>query len=321
MSASLFLFVPLALLAIVLLLSFLGCNGSSSSSSSTLPANPPAHFFDYTNGTILPTPGLLAYWPLGETVGPTAVNSHTPGTNNGTYTNTTFFADSNVSSAAASGILAFGQTGLLDGDLVPATTGSPRTKCISVDGGYVVIPASSTLNPPPAYGFTIEAWVRVGWTSIDPAYRAVLTSQLVDLNGNVSGFALYATPANCWEVSLGTGPTVNTVATVTSDPSCLWEATYYLAATYEPNTSTLALYVDGSKVGDVQLQVYYNVNWTGPLYIGAGPNQLPSGPAYPNLPNLIYPFNGYIQAVAIYQGALSATTILKHCHNGNGYNP
>jgi hypothetical protein len=308
MSASLFLFVPLALLAIVLLLSFLGCHN-----------NPPpatANFFNYTNGTILPTPGLLAYWPLGETVGATAVNHHQPGTNNGTYTNNNFFADTGVQSAAASGILALGQTGLLNGDLVPATANSPRTKCIRVDGGYVVVPSGSTLNPTQADGFTIEAWVHVGWASNDPAYRAVLTSQLVDVSGNVSGFALYATPANFWEVSLGTGPTANTVATATSTQSFSTGTGYHLAATYDPLIFTLALYVDGYKVADVQTN--YNVNWTGPLYIGAGPNQLPSGPANPTL---IYPFNGYMQAVAIYKGALSATTIYTHSRNGNGYNP
>jgi hypothetical protein len=310
MSAPFLVVIPVALLAIVLLLSFIGCHHNNPNTQTT------TDFFKYTS-TILPTPGLVAYWPLGEATGTTAVNSHQAGANYGTYMSANFQADAAAQSAYAPGSLILGSPGILPGDLVsPFTAGSARTTCVNVNGGYVVVPASSVLNPPQSDGFTIEAWVKVEWGSLEPAHRAVLVSQFIDQAGNVSGFALYSTPSNCWEVSVGIGPTANSVSAVTSDPSATYGVGYYLAATYDHNAFTLTLYVDGIKVADIQTN--YNVNWSQPLYIGAAPNRLPTGPVSTSL---IYPFHGRIQSVALYKGALSASTILTHWHHGNGHDP
>jgi hypothetical protein len=311
MSTPFLVVIPIALLAIVVLLSFVGCDDGSL----TLPATT-VKFSKYSGHTILPTPGLVAYWTLDDTGGTTAKNRHQPGTSDGTFKSAHFPADPNVQSAEGFNTLTFGSLGLLDGDLVQPANTTKRT-CIGVNGGYVVVPWSAALNPLQSDGFTIEAWVKVGWGISDTAaHRAVLVSQFVDPSSYIFGFALYATPNNCWEVSVGTPAGPNSVQTITSGQPFFFGATYYLAATYDPNALALTLYVEGRKVADVQTS--YDANWTGPLYIGVGPNQLPNGPENPTL---IYPFVGGIQAVAVYKGALSADTIFQHCRNGNGWDP
>src|SRR3954467_5206159 len=110
MSAPFIVVIPVALLAIVLLLGFLGCHTNTS-----LP--PPTNFTTYSGSTVLPTPGLVAYWALGEASGPTAVNRHQPGVNNGTYAQAGFMPDAVAQSAAAPGVLIYGVSGLLAGDL------------------------------------------------------------------------------------------------------------------------------------------------------------------------------------------------------------
>ena len=59
MSASLLVLIPPTLLAIVLLLCFVGCTNEYRPFDVLRPSN-------YSTDTILPTPGLVAYWPLGE---------------------------------------------------------------------------------------------------------------------------------------------------------------------------------------------------------------------------------------------------------------
>ena len=59
MSALLLVLIPPALLAIVLLLCFVGCSFEPGTS-------PISEFTHYSDQTILPTVGLVGYWPLGE---------------------------------------------------------------------------------------------------------------------------------------------------------------------------------------------------------------------------------------------------------------
>jgi Concanavalin A-like lectin/glucanases superfamily len=340
MSASLAVVIPLALLAIISLLCFVGC----ALKDYGLGASP---FTQYTDQTILPTAGLVAYWPLGEPSGsPTAAN-RVAGSPDGAYTdmnntppNTIFPCPSvllapNVNSAAAPGNLSLGESGIVQGDTVqPGNDPNVLTTCMLVNGGFVNV-SSNLAKINPLKSFTIEAWVRVDWTSSDEqAYRSIIDSR--SIAGGVKGFALYAKPddnlaeAYRWEVFIGTGQAGQAGGlTVTSDgtPVGLRDTTqnagqtHYVAATYDQTTQTLTLYwdyMDQNQVLPTATGVYVP-NITAPLYIGQGtpwqpfranPGDTTNGP--------FFPFNGAIEDVAIYNVALKASDIMIHYANGNG---
>jgi hypothetical protein len=305
MTASLIVLVPLALLAIVLLLCFIGCGLSTTGTKQVT---------DYTDydGTVTGTANLVAFWPLNEASGPTAADA----TNNhfdGTYTpgaNVPY--DPVQQSAAATGEVTPGNpgSGLVPGDVINNDP-SQRDTSTYFNGGYVVVPWQSALNQPP---FTIEAWVRAHWTAQDvqnsPAFRVVVGS---DAPPTFQGFALYATPDNYWAAVVGVG-SQNIVATQPpmSNQTIVLESNYYLVVTYDG--TTLKLWVNPA---DTAAGPYAQAAATGfvplaspiPLYIGTG---------HPDLPKPLLPFNGWIQDVAFYNAVLDDLTIEGHYSDGQG---
>ena len=176
MSTSLLVMMPFVLLAIVSAICFVGCVFDTTGDGPGT-ENPP--LFKYSDDTVLPNEAtLLAYWRLNEASGPTAVNARNPGTADGTYVSQPFPDDPSVNSVAAPGTLSFGQAGMLAGDLQPPfTAGSPRQPSVFVDGAFVKVGWDPTIAPSEAEGFTIEAWVHVGWAEKEPkADRAVIVS-------------------------------------------------------------------------------------------------------------------------------------------------
>jgi hypothetical protein len=316
MSTSLLVVVPLALLAIVLVLCFVGCEFDSTGTGGGGELGP---WTQYTDVTILEDPRVVAYWPLGDAAGPTAVDLK--GGHDGTYVDATttpaqfpYPAASfdtpagTFNSAAAPGTLQFGQTGIVAGDTVGGDS-NVRTTCIQVNGGYVNVPFNEAFNP--ANKFTIEAWVRVEWTAGDPAaLRIVIDARGVNPN---TGFALYATQDNRWEASVGDGSDgVENLILAVGEPIA-FEATSYLAVTFDG--TDLILFVDGQQSSQT-VQATYVANTTVPLFIGTGAPSIPLRPAPNGGP--FFPFLGQIQCVAVYNDALPPDVIEKHMHNGNG---
>lgn len=233
---------PVALLATVLLLGFVGCTSTST-----------APYTRYTDDTILLNAGpsgLVAYWPLGESAGTVAVARY--GSYTGTYT---------------SAPLALGQSGIVSGDAVqPGNDSNILTTCMEVAGGYVEVPHSPSLNPPRTVGFTIEAWVWVGQTN-SGTDRTVIASH--DPNTH-TGYLLLANQNNMWEFRVEQGGTLFPPVSVASQPVQPGTTTH-LVAVYE-NNDTLRLYVDAWDDGPVSVSPGLDTNLSVPFIIGADHN-------------------------------------------------
>jgi hypothetical protein len=337
LSAPLIILVPFGLLAIVGLLCFVGC---SFQPGAALPL-----WTTYTDGTVLANPAVVAYWPLGEVADTDPAVDRVAG-HNGNYVDGATVPSlypwpaysvpnppgPDVQSAAAPGTLALGQPGIVQGDSIqPGNQFDVRTDCIVVNGGYVNITFNAAFNPPTS--FTIEAWVRVDWDANAPhAYRSVLDSR--DTAAGGTGFAVYAKADDNmpgiyhWEAAIGNGGTGGAAFTlVPSDdpPITLYDSslpagvTYHLAVTFDGPSQTLILYVDGEQRGPKITPASYVPNTTQPLWIGAGGSYLPLRPQGPGVvASPLFPYDGAIQDVAVYNAALTSDVVLLHYHNGNG---
>jgi hypothetical protein len=294
MSASLLVLIPPALLAVVLLLCFVGCNFHA----------PTDFFTKYSDATILQSPGLVGYWPLGDPAGATTAVDLKSG-HNGAYLSRVFPDDPANSSAAAPGTFSLGNPGIVPGDTVPPQDhDSARTTCLQTNGGYVSVPFDAAFIPSNAEGFTLEAWVRVEWTAeATAAFRVVMTT--FDTAGGFKGFTLLTTPDNHWAALVGNGAGL----TQATGAALVFETTSHLVATYDG--SNLVLYVNGEQSSPT-IPADYHPATANALYIGAG---------RPDLPEPHFPFVGKVQCVALYKGALTLDEVLKHYHNGNGFGP
>jgi hypothetical protein len=324
MSALSIVLVPLVLLGVVTTLCFVGCAFQTGGLPMTV-------FTAYRSTTVLGNANLVAFWPLDDEINsPKAeeLKSGLVGDYVTAVTNPGQFPDPAVAniSAPAPGNLAWAQPGIVAGDCIGGDPNN-RTTCIAVNGGYVSVPQNAALNPP---SFTVEAWVRVDWNNTDPvnfppAYRAVIDSRAFAVN-SATGFALFATPDNHWAVSVGSGALGQT--TLTGDAIAFDGKPVYLAATYDGNSLTLTLFVNGISNVPPMAGVAFAQNTTSPLFIGAGAPSLPLRPQMPPItPDQtapLLPFNGAIQDVAIYNTALPGGTmdindvILTHAQNGLG---
>jgi hypothetical protein len=207
---------PPALLAIVLWLCFVGCTNDYQDFD-ILP------FTQYSTVTILPSPGLAAYWPLGEPA-QSVKAVDLKGGHDGDYLSQVFPDDPAFQGAAAPGTLTLQSPGIVAGDTVaPHDATSPRTTCMLTNGGYVCVPFDAALNPTKAEGFTLEAWISVGWTADDTAaFRTVITS--LESVGGFKGFVLLATPDNHWAVLIGNAEATG-LTQATADETLMFETT------------------------------------------------------------------------------------------------
>ena len=292
MSASLLVLIPPAVLAAVLLLCFVGCTNEYRPFDVLRPSN-------YSTDTILPTPGLVAYWPLGEMPGETTAVD-LKGGHDGEYVKDQVFP-AEAQGAYADGTLVLGSPGIVLHDTVaPHDANSPRSTCMWTDGGYVSVDDFAAFNPTKA--FTLEAWVSVASSAgTTPAFRTVIAS--LESVGGFKGFVLLATPDNQWAALIGNGTDLNTQAT--GGGTLMVETTYHLVATYDG--ADLTLYVNGAP--NPPKPADYHPAAANPLYIGA---------SRPDLPQPHFPFNGNIQCVAVYDMALGAATVLQHYQSGIG---
>lgn len=293
MSASLIILIPVVLLGLVTALCFVGCGLSTHGLGEG--------YGPYHDG-IRNTSNLVAFWPLDDQPSPDVSQPEatdiapkqaplTPFT--GFYT-------------GPAGSFTLGNTGIVTGDV-----DNGLTPCASFNGGFVNVDFHKELNPAQ---FTLECWVKPNWTAADAQVpRAVLVS----FNSAGAGYSLFANPNNFWQVQIGTGGGNFASATATdgialsADPSL--NPVTYLAATYDG--TTLSLFVGVAEASPnvtpsqptttsfVPEQSMASPSTATPLFIGMG---------RPDTPNGMFPFNGFIQDVAIYNTALDPGTIQKH---------
>ena len=309
MSTFVFAVTPLALLAIVLAVCFVGCFLDSVGVAGPTEISP---FTLYSDETVLPTPGLVSYWPLSEASGTTATDLMSG--HDGTYTTAVFADDPASQSPAAPGTFSLDQPGLLAGDIVQPAAIPPVLKpCVVFDGGFVTVPFSTDLNP--VGQFTVEAWVRPDWSPGEGRFRCVLNN--LALNGSAfTGFVLFANPDDQWEAWFGSDSPTPIIAPDRMGSvhfPIAFGAVTHLVATYDvaaPDGPTLTLWVNGENQGGGVVSVTpYVANTDAPIFIGLSAPWMPPG---------LWPFKGAIQDVAIYKRPLNQTEISTHTVNGLG---
>jgi hypothetical protein len=322
MIVALFLIGTLALLVTVLLFGFVGCGAYITE----------APDLSGTYGdAVKSTPGLVAYWRLGEPVATPVPSSggaakddfgSFPGDYNKLAPVST--PDDQLHSPATMGKILLGvNPGLLE--LKPQDT---HFTCINTEGGYVQVPWAEELNPPQ---FTFEAWVSPD-PLLDPQYVYCLAESTgpQGLGQKKNGWGLYLGPSDLnnpdpagplfWQVWMGDGTQLNRVAIAKPDfptPGFSQLRLTYLALTFN-GIQKLQLWLyfpdTGQNLSLNQLQaldtptspVVFHRNDASPdgkgdFFIGTGSN-LTSNPSTQRL----YPFKGKIQEVAFYGVDLSA---------------
>jgi uncharacterized repeat protein (TIGR03803 family) len=189
-----------------------------------------------------------------------------------------------------------GNNGTLTGGVT--YTNGKVGQAFSLDGssGYVVAPASASLNVGLASGFTIEGW-------IDPT--TIAEQPIVEWNnGGNNGVHLWISVPP----SVGTGPgclyanVVDTTGTghIFASPAGLiaTNSFQYVALTYDTNSGLAVLYINGASVAQQNLGVFtpqtsYNV------YLGDRPGGLAP----------IVSYGGLLDEISIYNRALSSNEI------------
>ena len=327
------LLAPIAVLAVLVLFRFVGCQAFLNIDE--------VEYKSTYSGTVV-SDAPVSYWRFQEThsaepsPGPTVPNAPVAGgvakdemsRNDGTYKAVLLQqpppSPLPPDSPAAPGSLSLLAAGLLD-------LSEQQKTSVSVDGGYVEVPFSNSLNLP---SFSVEALVRPEWSPAETGlFRSVMTCNSVDVTPSAPkafGFGLFAGPdvgappggPDVWQIWLADGTTFIPF----KDPNRSLTAvdftkTNYLAVTYDDANKKLNMFVwvqgtdldsgVGHPLKDVAVPVYRPVsNPTQSLLIGMHRPPIGSGVSVP-FP-LYHPFKGRIQEVAIYGKALSAERIASH---------
>jgi concanavalin A-like lectin/glucanase superfamily protein len=332
MSTSLLVFVPVALLFIVSGLCFVGCilDTSGTGVGTKPPDEKPKPFTTYSDNDVLADPSIVAaYWPLDEESpadGSMKLTAHDAlGANDGLYKHKgnapdlfpcpAFSVGPGADSAAEIGFLSLGVEAIVLGDAEQPPADPPVLKTgMQVRGAFVTVPYSPTINPGV---FTVEAWVRPEWDAAVPAFRTVVDSR-DNVGGTIHGFVLWASQAGNWEAAMA--DVDGNFLFATAGQAVLGE-TAYLAFTFDGVNA--ALFVNGVKASQpMSLPAAYSPNTTQDLVIGAGEPWLPdrmnsTGDNF--FP--VFPFNGVIQDVAIYNTVLDDSVIKTHFDDGSGKGP
>jgi hypothetical protein len=327
MTASLLLFVPVALLALVSAFCFVGCAFDSHGTGVDIPP-PSKPFTKYSDTDVIPT--AVAYWPLSESSTTatkpvvSAIAKDAVGSNDGNYTNVVNAPDlfpcpgfqiaAGVDTAAAMGTMALGSQSIVQGDAVqPGNDPNILTTGMQTDGAFVTVPLNAVVNPAPP--FTVECWARPEWKdNSGAAFRMVIDSR--DTTGGAfTGFCIDVNEQGNWEAELGTVG-ASGFTTVTAGQATL-SAVTYIVLTVEGNVATL--FINGNSMAQTTLSTAFSANKVQPLIIGAGLRWLPlRTPGGPNSSFPLVPFTGTIQDVAIYDTALSPGVISTHFNDGSG---
>jgi hypothetical protein len=329
MTASLLLFVPIALLVLISGFCFVGCafdsHGTGVDPNKPDPDPKPVPFTKYSDDDVIGNSSAVAYWRLNEAAATatkpviSAIAKDFVGSNDGNYTDAVNAPDlfpcpgfpiaPGVDTAAALGTLTLGAESIVPGDAEPDLQTGMQT-----DGAFVAVPLNAVVNPPPP--FTVECWVRREWSdSAGAAFRMVIDSR--DATGGAfTGFCIDVNEDGNWEAELGTvGATAFVV--VTAGPAVQMTATHVVLTVDATNTATL--FINGDSTAPKSLGAAFAANKTQPLIIGAGLHWLPlRSMGGPDASFPLVPFKGTIQDVAIYDDVLDPGTISKHSNDGSG---
>jgi hypothetical protein len=329
MTATLLLFVPVALLVLISGFCFVGCVLNTHG----LGEDPNQLFTKYSDTDVIGNADIVAFWPLGEasTVAdnpvPTAKAEDVVGGKNGNYNhkgNAPELYDCPavqipsappINSALANGFLSLGQVSLLAGDLKqPGNDPNVRTTGMQVNGGFVSVPFPDVIDPTT---FTVEAWVRTEWDS-NGATRAIFDSR-GSVNSAVVGFVLWVNDNGNWEAVFD-GSNGGVLKLTTPDAVLLGQVAH-IVLTFDAAVGA-SIFVNGEKkVGPSPLPAgsTFVRNTVEPIIIGAGFKFLPTRTvakepvAFP-----LTPFNGTIQNVAVYKAVLADGDIKTHFEDGSG---
>jgi hypothetical protein len=321
MSTTLLFLIPIAVLAVVWSVCFVGCTFPTSS----IP--PPS----YTK-VIYAEPSLIDYWWLNDPAGATLPSSFPPppqgttslgeandyviGGRPGSYLIPPPYPVPPVKlSAPISGPagLNLQQNSIVPGDVASGDTSTPASCAFA--GGYVSIPWS-TENPVTLNQFTLEAWIKPSWTGA--GFYWVVFSAFI----NSTGFRLFINDSNQLAVVIGQGGTSNQTFFLTSAIDLT--TITYVAVTCDTggNVTLLASGVDDPPTQPQMFPAtgYVPVDSTQPVtfFIGAGENDQPLRTLTTN-PNGApeFPFLGQMQSVALYSTALSTTDLQSHFSAGS----
>jgi len=333
MSTTLFFLLPIGMLAIVWSFCFVGACFPTSG----LPGP------NYSN-TILKEPSLVAYWPLSDfpntpppagapALPPPPQGSTSLGTaldlsgknHNGSYINPpAYMAGTTIPQIGTNPTLNLHQASIVPGDAF--TTGSKNLPaCVDFEGGYVSIPWAA--NSQPLTEFTLEAWVKPGWTATGFTW-VVFAARTTNTTG--TGFTLSINQQNHWELTIGNGTTFTPFDSMVAAPVNP-SATTYVALTFKSTngtTGTLSLWIDPDSddtsvpptANFTQQTTYAAIDSTQAVtfFIGAGDNQNAQTPRTQagGAGAPLLPFQGLIQSVALYNSALQPTDLASHFADG-----
>ncbi len=163
--------------------------------------------------------------------------------------------------------------------------------------GGILLEYEEALNPESA--FTVTAWVNPTDTT---DWNSVITSRS-HLDDTISGFVIYNTPENQWDFWTGGGGAPGTWGRAVG-PQAVLNTWQHLAITYDGNTDTKTLYVNGRRRAFISGQGYMP-NPNNPLSIGSGGDL-----------GTEFFFKGMIDDVSIWNEALSLDSIQRIMNNG-----
>ena len=332
MTASLLVFIPVALLALVSGVCFVGCV-LHTQGLGTGPGNPPppTPFTKYSDTDVISNPSCVAYWPLSEpsaTAGnpvASAIAKDVVGNNDGNYTHKGnapalfpcpgFQVYPGIDSAVAIGSLSLGTESLLPGDAKqPGNDPNVLTTGMQVDGGFVTVPSSSVVNP--AGPFTVEVWARPEWKGDSPARRVLIDSRF-NLGTAQGGFVIWVEEDGSWQANLLCSGA--TQVQVTADIASLSTPTHVVLTFDGANASLFTNGIRTSPAQPLPAGQTFIPNTSVQMVFGVGNPWLPPRTQPSDLNFFpLFPFNGTIQDVAIYNAVLSDSDILTHFNDGSG---
>lgn len=315
---------PVAVLAVLVLFRFVGCQLVFPLDDVT--------FGPYPEEVMKDAP--VAYWRLQETTATTAVPGGIVSSDTGAHEGQLFLAqaplpdDAPTLSPEADPLrLEIGVTpGLVALDAAATS--------FRMQGGLVGITQRPELNTPQ---FTIEAFVHPEWGVTDPLklgrYYCVAESTDGPVEGSADskrlGFALYAGPADPatpdtpyrWQLWVGDGTgfvqlkELDPVPNPSREAPLVVSAPTYVAATYDGAQAFLWVYSADRDIEHVKYELQLQPcvpNTEGALTIGmAGARRSLVAP-FPGPSRFMYPFSGKIQEVAYYDKALAEPRIISH---------
>ncbi len=297
-----------ALFVIVSILGFAGCAEIAGVDEWVVPPDAPPTYGEF----IAQTPGLIAYWRLGEAAGTPsgATAKDEKNANPGQYkTIPDFQQEATLESTGAPGTFACGEASLIDNE--------PSLTSVRFDGGLVEVPWASALNEFPAEGFTIEAWVKPddwsvpdAWSGEAPAFHAVITSRDGDATTGWSGYQIYGGPVPNttdkyrWQAGVGNGNGQIVYAIPPDGTNIVFGTKYHLVMTYDgvASPAIVRLFIDtadpdtGAPAAEASVDPAYLPNTSRSQFIGSGNTWNPTEPEVP-LPGR-HPGSGDLQPSA-----------------------